>query len=97
MVELYASASRQSDYPCFEEWICLFANDLYHPKQDVFLEAFTERELKSLAELYGRLCIANEAVTENNCRSVANIQKLPEWRSLMTFAKDLVVELKMNG
>jgi hypothetical protein len=79
------------------ELICGFVDDLYHPKSELFLNAFTSDELKSLAELYGRLCVASEAFTKNDCHSVADIQKLPEWRSVMAFAKDLVVELKRNG
>lgn len=79
------------------ELICGFVDDLYHPKSELFLNAFTEQELKSLAELYGRLCIASDAFTKHNCHSVSDIQKLPEWRSVMAFAKELVVELKRNG
>ncbi len=79
------------------ELICGFVDDLYHPKSKLFLNAFTEQELRSLAELYGMMCIASKAFTKHYCRSVAAIQKLPEWRSVMAFAKDLVVELKRNG
>jgi hypothetical protein len=79
------------------ELVCGFVDDVYHPKSELFLNAFTEQELKSLAELYGRVCIASGAFTKHDCHSVADIQKLPEWRSVMAFAKDLVVELKGNG
>jgi hypothetical protein len=68
------------------ELICGFVDDLYHPKSELFLNAFTSDELKSLAELYGRLCIASDAFTKHECHSVADIQKLPEWRSVMAFA-----------
>jgi hypothetical protein len=79
------------------ELICGFVDDLYHPKSELFLNAFTSEELKSLAELYGRLCVASDAFAKHDRHCVAEIQKLPEWRSVMGFAKNLVVELKRNG
>jgi len=79
------------------ELICGFVDDLYHPKSERFLNAFTSDELKSLAELYGRLCVASDAFTKHDCHSVDDIQKLPEWQSVMAFSKDLVVELKRTG
>lgn len=79
------------------ELICGFVDYLYRPKWQPFLDAFTVQELKSLAELYGRLCIASDAFTKYDCHSVADIQKLAEWRAVMAFAKGLVVQLKRNG
>ncbi len=103
-IELLASPSEQMKYekdvPIADvpgELVCGFVDDLYHPKSELFLNAFTEQELKSMAELYGRICIASDAFVKNNCHSVADIQKLTEWRSVMAFAKDLAVELKRQG
>ncbi len=103
-IEGLASPSIQMEYernvPIADipaELICGFVDDLYHPKSALFLSAFTERESKSLAELYAKICIASDAFTKHDCHSVAEIQKLPEWRSVMAFAKDLLVELKRNG
>lgn len=79
------------------ELICGFVDDLYHPKSELFLDAFTEQELKSLAELYGMLCIVSRTITELDSCSVHDIQKVPEWRAVITFAKDLIVELKREG
>jgi len=56
-----------------------------------------EQELKSLAELYGMVCIAAKAFRKMDCHSVGDIQKVPEWRAVMAFAKDFVVELLGNG
>lgn len=103
-IELLASPSAQMKYerdvPIADvpaELICGFANDLYQPKSDLFLNAFTEEELKSLAELYGMICIASKVFNAKGYHTVSEIQKVPEWRSVMSFAKDLVVELKRNG
>ncbi len=102
-IELLASPSDQMKYerdvPIADvpaELICGFADDLYHPKSELFLNAFTDLELRSLAELYGMICIASKAFTKQDCHCVADIQKTPEWRSVMAFAKDLVVKLKRN-
>ena len=103
-VEMLASASDQMKYErdvpiaCVpDELVCGFTDDLFHPKWEPFLNAFTEEELKSLAELYGRLCIATKAFDRDNGILVSTIQKMPEWRSVMAFAKDLEVELKRNS
>lgn len=57
-IELLARPSEQMKYehdvPIANvpaELICGFVDDLYHPKSEMFLNAFTEQELKSLAEL----------------------------------------------
>ena len=103
-IELLASPSEQMKYehdvPIADvpaELICGFVDDLYHPKSELFLNAFTGQELKSLAELYGKICIASDAFTKHNCHSVNDIQKLKEWRSVIAFSKDLIAELKRNG
>ena len=99
-IALLASASEQvryerevpiADVPA--ELVSCFCDDLFHPKHDLFLGAFTEQELKSLAELYSMLCIASKAANKQDCHRVAELQKIPEWRSVMAFAQDLVDEL----
>lgn len=95
-VRLLARASLQLEYEedvsvanVPEELVCTFCDDLFHPKSQIFLDAFTEDELKHLAELYGLLCVASRRMKESYPLRVANLQKLPEWRSVMTFAKEL--------
>jgi hypothetical protein len=101
-VELFASPSEQrkyeSDVPiaCVPDELVCFANDLFNPKWQPFVDAFSADELKSLAELYGRVCIASKAFDRDNL-TVSAIQKLKEWREVISFAKDLAVELKRNG
>jgi hypothetical protein len=104
MIELLGSPSDQLKYerdvPIADvpsELVCGFVDDLYHPKSKMFIDAFSENELKSLAELYGMVCIASKAFRATDCHSVSDIQKLPEWRSVMAFGKDLAVELKSSG
>lgn len=77
------------------ELVC-FGTDFYNPKYKPFVDAFTNDELRSLAELYGRVCIASEVINKKSCHSVAELQKIKEWRSVITFSKQLEVELK-NG
>lgn len=103
VVELLASPGEQMQYAksvplaCVpDELVCMFADDLFHPKWQPFVDAFSEPEHKSLAELYGRICIASKAFDRADL-TVSAIQKLPEWREVMSFAKDLAVELKRNG
>lgn len=76
------------------EMISTFCDDLYHPKSHAFIEQFTEEQLKSLAELYGLLCLASKAVEKTRPLSVIELAKLPEWRAVMSFAKDLLHQLK---
>lgn len=103
-VEMLASASVQLAYErdvpiaCVpDELVSIFADDLFHPKWQPFLDAFTELELKSLAELYGRLCVAVDAFDRSSALTVGTVLKMPEWRAVMSYAKDLTVELKRNG
>jgi hypothetical protein len=78
------------------ELICS-ADKLFHPKSELFLNAFIEEELRSLAELYGMICIASKVLNKMECNSVADMQKVAEWRSVIAFSKDLEVQLKRNG
>ncbi len=103
-IELLASPPEQMKYerevPIANvpaELICGFADDLYHPKSELFLNAFTEQEQKSLAELYSKICVASDAFSEHDCHSVADIQKLQEWRTVIAFAKTLLAELRRDG
>ncbi len=100
-VELLASPAKQQAYAndvpiaCVPDELVCFANDLFRPKWQPFIDAFTESELMSLAELYGRVCVATKAF-ERDDLTVCAIQKTPEWREVMSFAKYLAVELKRN-
>ena len=95
-IALLASASEQlryeRDVPIADvpsELVCGFTDDLFHPKSRSFLDAFTEQEMKSLAEIYGMLCIASKVIEQQNCHRVTELQKISEWRSVMAFAKGL--------
>jgi hypothetical protein len=102
-VALVASARAQIEYersvPVADvpaELICGFVDDLYHPKSQALLDAFTEAQLRDLAELYGRLCVAREAFERVDAHTVDAILKLPEWRSTVAFARDLSVRLRRD-
>jgi uncharacterized alpha-E superfamily protein len=91
-----ASASAQTQYErdvphafVAAELIEHFATDLYHPKSPEFIDAFTEAELKDLAHLYGLIHTAGQRIRETSVHSVRDLQKLPEWRQVMSLAKTL--------
>ena len=91
-IALLARASEQAEYErrvpiaCVpEELVCIFCDDLFHPKSPDFLAAFTEDEIKDLAKLYGLLCSAAEV----NAKSVNEALKSAEWRKAVSFAKTL--------
>lgn len=99
-VRLLSSAQAQLDYersaPTADvpaELICGFVDDLYRPKSAEFIEAFTEGELKDLAELYGRLCVASDAFLREEASSVSDILKIAEWRTTIMYAKELCARL----
>lgn len=103
-VELVASAAAQlryeaevpnADVPA--ELISGFVDDLFHPKSELMLAAFTGEEMKSLAEFYGRLCVAADAFGRDRVRTVSDIHKISEWRSVMAFAKALALELERGA
>jgi hypothetical protein len=96
-VELVSSAEALQAYPVPAEWICGFANDLFAPKSKDFVDAFTEEELLGVCEYYGRLCAASDEIHKLKSVSVDEILKIPEWRSLMKFAKELSKTLKSGG
>ena len=91
---MLASANEQVKYEkavphafVVAELIESFVTDHYHPKSPDFIEAFNEDELKDLAHLFGLVCEAAERMREMEVRSVADLQKLPEWRKVMSLAK----------
>ena len=96
-VDLVSSAEALQAYPVPEEWICGFANDLFAPKSKDFVDAFTKEELLDVCEYYGRLCAVSDKINGHKSVSVNEVLKIPEWRSLMKFAKDLSVRLKSGG
>jgi uncharacterized alpha-E superfamily protein len=91
-----ASASAQTQYErdvphafVAAELIEVFASDLYHPKSPDFIDAFTEAELEDLAHLYGLVHTAGQRMRQTSVHSVSDLQKLPEWRQVMSLAKTL--------
>jgi hypothetical protein len=95
-IALLASPSEQLQYeknvPIADiqgELICMFCDDLYHPKNPGMLDEFTENELKDLAHLYGLLVEAAN-ISANN---VNELLKQREWRSVIKLAKELNANL----
>jgi len=92
-VQLLANSSDQLEYErsltnaghAPSELISMFCDDLYHPKDERFLSAFSDEELRSLAHLYGLLCEA----ALNPQPSVSALLKTPSWRRVLTVAQDL--------
>jgi hypothetical protein len=102
-IRLLARASLQTQYekdvPVADipgELVSIFCDDLFHPKSPAFRDAFTEVEIKDLAVLYGLLHFASQKINESHPLKVAELQKLPEWRSVMVFAKELEANLDIS-
>lgn len=101
---LLSSASTQREYEqkvphAFipTELIEMFTSDIYHPKSVDFISAFSEEELKDLAHLFGLLSSASEKMVASSVGSVIELQKLPEWRSVMDLSKRLHDEFQKRG
>ena len=101
---LLASAKAQADYEkdvpgvyVPDEFISRYCDDLFLPKARIFLGAFSEDEVRDLAVLYGMLHIASRRMKEAQPAGVAELQKLPEWRAVMAFAKQLQAKLGRIG
>jgi hypothetical protein len=67
------------------ELICGFCDDLYFPKSEQMLSAFTSEELKGLAHLYGGLCEAATIEAE----TISELLKHDKWRAVVALAKEL--------
>ena len=67
------------------ELVSGFCDDLYAPRSVEFIEAFSDRELKDLAHLYGLLCEAAKA----KVHSVAELRKSAAWQLVLRLAREL--------
>jgi hypothetical protein len=99
MIELLSLLSEQlkyeKDVPIADvpaELICMFCDDLYHPKSERFIAEFSEDELKSMAHMYGLLSEAARVTVH----SVTELQKRSEWRSVVSLAKEMSAHYKRN-
>jgi hypothetical protein len=91
-LELLSQPSQQIEYEAkvpianiHGELVSQFCSDIYHPKNQQFLDAFTEDELKDLARLYGLLMESGRL----RVSSVTDLLKQPQWRRIVEYAKDL--------
>jgi hypothetical protein len=66
-----------------------FCSDLYHPKSQQFLDAFSEDELRDLAHLYGLLIESGQV----RASSVTELLQHAQWRRVVAFAKDLAATI----
>lgn len=99
-LELLSQPSRQLDYETsiplansHRELVRRFCDDLFRPKDQQFLAAFRENEIKDLARLYG-LLIESRLLRAS---SLADLLREPEWRRIARFAKDLVATIDAGG
>ena len=103
-VSLFASAAAQAEYErevphesVPVEMIEIFATDLYHPKSQDFVDSFSESELKSMSRVYGAICSVSESLDAKPVRCGLELQKMPEWRTVMVIAKRLSEEMKRQA
>jgi len=75
------------------ELVSQFCSDLFHPKSQQFLDAFTETEIKDLARLYGLLMETGRL----RVSSATELLKEPQWRRVVAFAKDLRAVMESSG
>ena len=95
-LELLSQPSRQLDYETsiplansHRELVSWFCDSLFHPKDQQFLAAFTENEIKDLARLYGLLIESRQL----RASSLADLLREPEWRRIARFAMGLVATI----
>ena len=100
IIELLAQPSKQLQYerdvPIANvpaELICMFCDDLYHPKSEQFISSFSSDELKDLAHLYGVLCEAANL----EVKGVLDLQRQPKWRTVVAVAKNLSAHYANNA
>ena len=94
-VQLLASASEQLHYER-EVPVAFVPGELlelgraiFRPKSASYIKAFTDDELGDLAHLYGLIVEA----TRFQASSVTELHKRPEWRRVMSVAKDVAARL----
>ena len=95
-LELLSQPSRQVEYETsvplansHSELVRWFCDDLFHPKSQAFLDAFTETEIKDLARLYGLLIESRQL----RASSLADLLREPEWRRIARFAQELFAKM----
>jgi hypothetical protein len=96
-LELLSQPAQQLDYEAkaavanvHGRLVSKFCDDLFHPKSQQFLTAFTEKEIKDLARLYG-LLIESELLLR--AASVTDLVREPEWHRIARFAKQLAATI----
>ena len=99
-LELLSQPSRQIDYETsvpransHGELVSWFSDELFQPKSQQFLDAFTENEIKDLARLYG-LLIESRRLRSS---SLVDLLREPEWRRIARFAMELVATIDVGG
>jgi hypothetical protein len=99
-LELLSQPSRQIDFETsvpransHRELVSWFADELFQPKSQQFLDAFTENEIKDLARLYGLLIESRQL----RASSLVDLLREPEWRRVARFAKELVATIDAGG
>lgn len=99
-LELLSQPTRQLDYEAHVAvanshgaLVSRFCDDLFRPKSEPFLDAFTESEIKDLARLYGLLIESRQL----RASSLTDLLREPEWRRIARFAMELVATIDAGG
>jgi hypothetical protein len=95
-LELLSQPARQIDYESnaavanvHGQLVSRFCDELFQPKSQQFLDAFSENEIKDLARLYGLLIESGLL----RASSLADLLREPEWHRIGRFAKELVAKM----
>lgn len=70
--------------------------DNYDPGAEVFTAAFSQAEIRALADFERQLSSAAQDVPPEGVRSVSALHSVPSWRGIMRSAQELHRQLKFN-
>jgi hypothetical protein len=86
-----AQLAYERDVPIADVCAELFEStyDSLHPAKQTNFAAFTEEERTALIAFESLLIVAADKVEKTRVTSVRGLQLLPEWRKVMTRAKEL--------
>jgi len=75
------------------ELVCMWFDDLYHPKADLFLKSFSEEERAVLAKFNAFY----EARLDSLPKTLKELHRTSEWNEVCEKANEVLTELRLLG